>query len=85
MDWIQKNGGMAIQYQGLGNQQERYWGTPLPSMDLQKECGSEHCVGSIEELSEMKTESSEMPPNLNTDHMLTRLFSHARKWNAMAR
>ena len=30
---------------------------------------SEHCVGSIEELSEMKTESSEMPPELHRPYV----------------
>ena len=32
-------------------------------------CGKEHCVGSIEELSEMKTSSSEMPPELHRPYV----------------
>ena len=66
-EWTGSKNGDDINIKDWSISRERYW-APLCQYGFTK-CGSEHCVGSIEELSEMKTESSEMPPELHRPYV----------------
>ena len=52
----------------LGYKSERYWGTP-PPVWICESCGHQHCIGSIEEMNFLKTESSPTPKELHRPYV----------------